>query len=49
MKDMIIYFVFSVFISRPTFLPSSKSVSVFSFIIFILLHNKLISSAWTNN
>jgi hypothetical protein len=36
---------FSAFISRPTFLLASKRVSLFSFMVFILLPNKLISSA----
>jgi hypothetical protein len=33
---MIIYFVFSAFISRPTSLLASRRVPVFSFMVFIL-------------
>jgi hypothetical protein len=36
---MIIYFVFSAFISRPISLLASKSVSEFSFMAFMLLTN----------
>jgi hypothetical protein len=38
------YFVFFALISRPTSLPASKSVSVFSFIVFVLSPNKLTPS-----
>jgi hypothetical protein len=35
-RDIIIYFVFSAFISRPISLLASKSVSEFSFVVFTL-------------
>jgi len=43
------YFDFSVFVSRPTSLLVSKKDSVFSFMVFILSPNILISSAETNS
>jgi hypothetical protein len=45
---MIIYFVFSAFISRPTSLLAYRRVSVFSFMVFTLSSNKLTLAAKTN-
>jgi hypothetical protein len=46
--DMIMYYVFCTFISRPTSLLASERISVFSFMVFVLSPNKL-SLAWTNS
>jgi hypothetical protein len=43
--DTIIYFVFSVSVSRPQSLLAPRRVSVFYFLEFILSPNKLTSSA----
>jgi hypothetical protein len=47
-RDIIIYFVFSAFIYI-TPLTASKRISAFSFMVFILSHKELTSSAQTNS
>jgi len=47
--DTTMYFVFPVFTSRPTSLLASNRVSLFFFMVFMILPNILMSLAYTRN
>jgi hypothetical protein len=48
-RDMLVYFVFCILISRPTSLIDSNRVCVFYTMVFILSPSKLTSAAYNNS